>query len=203
MRCSSRIATGKRKGMQCNNNALSGNILCGVHQQYGGSGHQQYGGNGEFTYRNKHNNNLIHTSDAFKEFAHKYLGDEYEQAGDLPVWLGKDYVVKLVGDEDYLDAVVFAHSRLEEDDMSSRLIDTFSNGDDGEYGVAEEFVRGINLGTIPKKKAMKMINAFVNEIDKKYPTSDWDSNPENYIIDENTGTIKVIDLGDLYFEDSP
>lgn len=144
MRCSSRIATGKRKGQQCNNNALSGSMLCGVHQQYGG--------NGEFTYRNKHNNNLIHTSDAFKEFAHKYLGDEYEQAGDLPVWLGKDYVVKLVGDEDYLDAVVFAHNRLEEDDMSSRLIDTFSNADDGEYGVAEEFVRALIWGHYQKRK---------------------------------------------------
>ncbi len=52
-----------------------------------------------------------------------------------------------------------------------------------------------------EKAIAATIEDFYQYIQFLYPT-DWDMNPENYILDENTNTVKVVDLGDLYFEDS-
>lgn len=129
--------------------------------------------------------------------------EDFVQVGDLPVWIGKTVVVKLPGDREYLDAIVHAHEKLDPLGMSSRLLDTYVNDEAGEYGVIEEKINGKNLASLPVKKAKKLIQQFESDVDEIYPIADWDGNPENYIIDKKTGTIKVIDLGDLYFEDSP
>lgn len=109
----------------------------------------------------------------------------------LPVWIGSIYVVKLYH-PDSLDHVVKAHEKLDALGRSARLIKVFDSG------VVEEFISGIALDRYPADLSHLTIEGLFTSFAHLHPI-EWDSNPENYILDSKTNTVKIIDLGDLFF----
>ena len=139
------------------------------------------------------------TSPKFNKWASRYLKKDYLQFENDPVWLDGNLVVKLYDNPEYLEGIIEAHQRLDPEQYSSKLIDIFQNPSNNEYGVAEEYIEGTNLSSLEPEIANVMIELFYQLMVCKFKASDWDSNPENYIIDKSTGRLKVIDLGDLWF----
>ena len=140
------------------------------------------------------------TSTEFRKWALPYLGIEYIQVEGKPIWLNDRYAAKLYTSPEYLTNVIEAHSVLDDERYSSRLITSYRNDDIGEYGVVEEYIKGVNLSTVDPKQAEEMINDFYLLMQKRFNAADWDLNPENYVVEEGSGLLVMVDLGDVFFE---
>lgn len=139
---------------------------------------------------------IQHISFNLKQWILSWLGTNFEQFENRPVWYNSDVVVKLYPNKEYLTNVITAHNILDHNGYSSQLFEIYDSN--GEYGVVEEYINGINLSTIDEDDAMKLIEEYYDIMRNTYHASDWDFNPANYVINSD-GKLIMIDLGDVFF----